>query len=324
MNFLSSMIETDAISNWLATNYALPEPILVSLIRSYTNDVYLVQSAEHKFVLKIYRLGWRNKAEIAYEVELLAYLDEKGLRVAKAVSARDGDLVKSIQTPGGVRLAVLFEHAPGKKPVAPFSNELYFAFGRAIGMFHRLSDEFCSVRQRKPMDLEYLIDMPLAVVRPYLNQRSGQWEKLLHLAHDVKARVTAMVEQGLDWGPIHFDATLDNLHVMDDGEIILFDFDSGGPGWRACDLQGWAVSMPERQEHYRFFLRGYQTAKPLSPLDLQAAPWLTIAYEIWTMKVEIENRLYATGQEHVENYLSEQIGYVERLYQYHLGRLNDS
>lgn len=314
------MNEPKAISNWLASNYAFPDPPIVTLIRAYTNDVYLVQAAEQKFVLKIYRMGWRNKEEIGYEVEMLAYLDEKGLRVAKTIPASGGELVTALPTSNGERYAVLYEHAPGSKPAEPFSNELYFQFGRAVGRFHLLSSEFCSTRQRMPIDLAYLIDAPLAVVRPYLDQRSESWETLLRIANDVKTRIAAMAEQELDWGPIHFDATLDNLHRTDDGEIILFDFDSGGPGWRASDLQGWAVALPERHEHHQSFLRGYQTAKPLAPLDLQAAPWLTIAYEIWTMKVEIENRLAALGQEHINNYLSDQLGFLDWLYQYHLAR----
>lgn len=313
------MIETDAISKWLASSYAFSDSPAVSLIRSYTNDVYLIQTQAQKFVLKIYRKGWRTKDEIGYEVELLAFLDEKELRVAKSVPARDGEMVKSIHSPGGERYAVLFEYVPGEKPVEPFSNELYFQFGRAIGRFHLLSDDFCSTHQRKPIDLAYLIDAPLTVVQPYLDLRSERWESLMRIANDVKTWIMALAGQGLDWGPIHFDATLDNLHVNDGGEIILFDFDSGGPGWRASDLQGWAVAMPERHEHHKFFLRGYQTEKPLAALDLLAAPWLTIAYEIWTMKVETENRLAALGQERVESYLIEQIGFVTSLY-YHLVR----
>lgn len=313
------MIETEEISKWLASKYALSPPPTVSIIRAYTNDVYLAQTHGQKYVLKIYREGWRTKDEIGYEVELLAYLDKNGLRVAKAVPAQGGELVQSVPTPHGERFAVLFEHAPGRKPVEPFTSELYFRFGRAVGRFHLLSGKFCSARQRSPIDLAYLIDAPLAVVRPYLDPQSERWETLLRIANDVKARISVMDQQGLNWGPIHFDATLDNLHVTDDGEIILFDFDSGGPGWRASDLQGWAAAMPERHAHHQSFLRGYQAANPLAALDLLAAPWLTIAYEIWSMKVEIENRLTAMGQEHVENYLSEQIGFLDRLYWHHLG-----
>ena len=100
---------------------------------------------------------------------------------------------------------------------------------------------------------------------------------------------------GLEWGPIHGDATLDNLHVTDDGQIILYDFDSGGPGWRASDLQGWAKNDTEYDGQMENVQEGYRSIRELKEVDLQAAPLLHLSWEIWGIKVDLEQRILKQG-----------------------------
>lgn len=52
---------------------------------------------------------------------------------------------------------------------------------------------------------------------------------LEQIAEKISRKFTEPFVRDLDWGPIHGDATLDNLHVTDDAQIVLYDFDLGAP-----------------------------------------------------------------------------------------------
>lgn len=280
--------------DWLQSEYGFLTSPEVSLIRSYTNDVYLVRQGEAKFVLKIYGLDWRTGDEIRYEIELLDHLSRAGLQVARAIGGTE-----PLPTPDS-RLAVLYEYAPGETPERPFSNDLYVRFGQAIARMHALSDDFAAHHPRRAIDLDYLIDEPLEFILPLLTRPN----EFMDAATQLRRRIADF--PALDWGPIHGDATLDNLHVTEAGEITLYDFDSGGPGWRASDLQGWAVHQPEAHERYDAFRTGYASARRLQEQDLRASPLVTAAWEVWSIKLELERRVLQRGHDEAMRYAEDQ------------------
>src|SRR5687768_14832857 len=75
------------LSERLAAGYDLPRSVTCELLRSYTNDVYAVQSRAGRFVLKVYGKGWRTASDIEYEVALLRHLSAKGLPAADPIAA---------------------------------------------------------------------------------------------------------------------------------------------------------------------------------------------------------------------------------------------
>jgi Ser/Thr protein kinase RdoA (MazF antagonist) len=293
--------------SWLQHQYGLTAPLEISLLRSYTNDVYLVVSLTEKYVLKIYGLSWRGEEEIQYEIHLLDHLNKEGLLIAKPIRGRNREVVKQVRTILGEQLAVLFDFAVGDKPEPPFSNRLYLLFGEAIGRMHEFSNNFTTVYHRENIDLEYLIDRPLRMVLPLLGDRFQDAAYLQRLGNRLKNRLSALNRKGLDWGPIHGDASLDNLHVVNDDQVILYDFDSGGPGWRASDLQGWAIGFPEYQEGYAAFLSGYRQVRLIKDQDIEASWFLTLAWDIWVMKIDLERRILKHGQDAIDQYITEKI-----------------
>jgi Ser/Thr protein kinase RdoA (MazF antagonist) len=299
----------DDIAEWAAASYGLARPVACELIRSYTNDVYAVQSPDGRFVLKVYGRGWRTGPEIGYEVDLTRHLAAGGLPIARPIAGTRGEFVKEMGAGDDRRHVVLFEYALGVKPEPPFTPQLYRAFGRSIARLHALSDGFVTEHPRRPLDLSPLIDEPLALVVPLLATEADR-KLLADAASRVKDKMAELAGEGLDWGPIHGDATLDNLHVTADGGVILYDLDSGGPGWRAADLQGWAAGLPEYRERWEAYLEGYSSMRPIQPADLLAAPYLILAWDIWGLKIDLEQRVLRQGAERTQAYLRERMTFI--------------
>jgi len=216
------------------------------------------------------------------------------------------DYVQDMSTVAGKRAAVLFEYVPGNKPTPPFSTVLYEKFGRAIARFHHAADRFLTSKPRQALNTTTLIDEPVLLAASLLsdiNERT--W--LNRYARHIKDHIVAYGVGELDWGPIHGDATLDNLHLTGQGTIVLFDFDSGGPGWRSADLQGWASINSDYKSYWNAFQRGYNQVRPLSDANRMAAPYLTAAWDIWGMKVDLERRIIQQGPARVQEYLANQL-----------------
>lgn len=292
------------LSDWLRATYGLSKNVQCRLLRAYTNDVYEVDDMSNKFVLKVYGIGWRTEGEILWEVDLINHLSESNVAVAPLVQAKDGSFLQTVDGIDG-RFAVLFEYAKGRKPKSPIDLALYRPFGRCIANLHLATDNFRSSHQRRKMDTAYLIDEAYAIAHPLL----GKTDKTFfsEFAEQLKASIKDFSNE-LDWGVCHGDATFDNLHITNEGQFILYDFDSGGYCWRACDLQGWAMFNDNNAKTKQAeFLKGYQEVRQLSQANVKAAPFLYEAFDVWGVKIDLQQRVLQKGKAITDKYLSEQM-----------------
>lgn len=293
----------ESLRRWVEREYDLGGPVSLTLFRSYTNDVFLVTTPDEQSVLKLYGAGWRSAEEIRYEIDLLVHLAATGIAVAGPIPGRDGETLRCAVLDGTARDAVCFTYAAGVKPTPPFTPELYYAEGRAAGAMHRACDDFAPAHRRTPLDLEHLLDRPAELVLPLIADPADVRFFTAFVAQ-VRATIHQLAAAGLDWGVCHGDLTLDNLHVTPDGGIVWYDFDSGGPGWRAIDLPGWAILDEAYGPLRDAFLRGYREVRPLSQADLDAMPFLAVALEIWGLEIDLRRRVLARGEEAVRTYLA--------------------
>jgi Ser/Thr protein kinase RdoA (MazF antagonist) len=298
----------------VAERYLCGAEVRCSLLRSYNNDVYLAVSGEQRLIVKLYGAGRRSEGELRYEVDLLEHLVAKGIAVARAVRAQDGTWVQHLPTSEGLRPILVFEVAPGAKPVPPRTPALYRAFGRAAAQMHAALADFASPHARLPLDTHLLIDRPLGILRPFLAGRAEDWAFVVDVAAQAKENILAFAAIGLDWGVCHGDLTLGNLHLTDDGQIVFFDFDDGGPGWRAQEFQGvYRFQQEANNGVWDAYRETYLTVRRLATADLAAIPSFALADHIWGMGVDASRRLPALIVEQRDALLTRQIARIKVL-----------
>lgn len=310
---IRSLLSPEAVAREISRAYAL-NPTVCVLQRSFTNDVYVVETITGPYVAKVYGPGWRTAADIAYEVALLDHLEANGVAVTTAAPRRDGQSVHSLLMPEGIRYCVLFTYVPGETPKEPFTTQLYHRFGHAAGKMHQAADGFVSRVSRFQLDLAYLIDGPLAAIRPYLLHRPDDWDYLTRLAERIRTRISALADHGLDWGPCHGDLTLDCFHLTSQGQLTFYDFDSGGPGWRALEFQGiYASALYNKSDVWEAFHAGYTEVRPLGAVDLDAIPWCVLLYAIWSMGWAVSEWARWSGRWRVDDaYWNEKLRWLLR------------
>jgi Ser/Thr protein kinase RdoA (MazF antagonist) len=277
-----------ALLDQVLPDYAIPAPTECKLLNLGLNDTYLVKgSGRERYILRVYRRGWRSLSDILYEMDVLDHLRERGVPVSVPLRRRDGGLLRSLAAPEGERYAALFSYAPGKEPTYDEALQAY-QYGRAVGAVHAATDTFTSRHRRFALDLEHLLWAPLRSVEPLLAHRPKDRAYLQRLSGQLRDRLAALPLRELDQGFCHGDFHGWNAGFAEDGTVTLYDFDCGGPGWRAYDVAvfRWCPRIWDRQDRlWPSFLRGYRELRELHDVDLRAIPLFIGVRHIWFMGV---------------------------------------
>ncbi len=136
---LETVFDGQSLSEVVLSGYDIgPVQECVLWARSL-NDTYLVQ-ADARYALRVYRHGWRDEDDIAYEVGALCHLRQHGCNVAGSVTDRLGRCWRVIKGAEGDRYVVVFSWAAGGMPMP--EGEYARAYGRAAARLHEASEGF--------------------------------------------------------------------------------------------------------------------------------------------------------------------------------------
>jgi Ser/Thr protein kinase RdoA (MazF antagonist) len=285
-----SLLSTAALASRVLGAYPLAEPVTCRLLYVGVNDTYLVDTGDDRYVLRVYRAGWRTRAEIEYELDLIAHLDREGIAVARPVARRDGALVQEVRAPEGVRQVVLFRYVAGVEP--GLGEEDGMLFGATLARIHAAAARFSSRHERAPVAFHGMLDRPLAAVAPAPARRPDLWADLLASSDRLRAALRAWPDGALSLGVLHGDYQPKNARLVErqDGEggprVTILDFDHCGPGWCAYDLAVYRHAALRREggeTAWRAFLRGYTGARALNEADLAAIPILDSVIRVQTL-----------------------------------------
>lgn len=304
------MSDTEMLVTGLWPDYPLTAPTACRLLHDGFNTHYLVTTPVGDYVLRVYRHGWRTDDDIAYECAVLAHLEARGVPVCGPIPRRDGTYQRTLATVDGPRVAALFQCAAGKAPDTS-SPAVLHTWGRTMAQIHQQTDGFTCPYQRFHLDLDHLIEQPLGVVLPLLAHRQADAAFLQHVARELHAGLAAQAE-GLEWGYCHGDFA-GNAHWGPDGALRVFDFDCGGPGWRAYDLAICRL-YSDIGGLWEVFCAGYEEIRPIAVATLAAIPWFLVVRQLWRIGLFATHWLRLTGSPANDTYFDQQLAILrERL-----------
>ncbi|HEY9290187.1 MAG TPA: phosphotransferase [Microlunatus sp.] len=272
-----SLPTVEAVISLVTDSYEL-RPTQASLVRSFANDVYKINTSAGSYALKIYGSGRFTVDEVRWEQQFARHLVAAGLPTAADVSLRNGDSVGSLDAPEGRRPFALTAWLPGDKPQPPWTETLYRSVGAALAQLHDAADSFNSRFPRQSVRTGSEPEQVLAV----LEDGSGRHELVQRTADAARTELDQLAGQGLRWGLRHGDPSLDNININGSGRVCFYDLDLAGPGWQIEDLVG-ALST----EFADPFLDGYVGVRPLPAVDLAALPWLRMLATIDNLKFHL-------------------------------------
>jgi Ser/Thr protein kinase RdoA (MazF antagonist) len=299
-SWLRSLPTAETVSALVGARYGLQARTCV-LLRSLVNDVYRIDTADRRYVLKLHRHDGWSVREVAWEQDLVAHVIGRGVACPAPVPMLDGSLCGELRAPEGTRPFALSEHVEGTKPQLPATDELYRDFGLLIGRFHAAGASFRSSQPRRVFDLTRVLDEPLQALMPHLG---GHTDRVTALA--VRAREQLGARE-ITWGIRHGDVTLDNIHRTERG-LVLHDFDLAGPGWLVADLTGVHATA-----HWHAFAAGYAAVRALP--DLSALPWLEVCALIGNLRFHLVEKPQYRGLESVaEGWADRDLARIDELH----------
>ena len=255
------------------------------------HDNYVLESETGKFILRIYRSDWRNPAEVYFELDLLDYLKHQNQSVAYPLLTYKKALSLSIESPEGERLAALFTYADGKGINQEISLDESERLGTSVAQMHEATLGFETSDQRKELNLDYLVDQSVILIKPFIN--TEQYELLRNTQELIHKNLSNLNPEVADFGICMGDVNQSNFHINEIGKITLFDFDQCGYGYRAFELGKYLSSLHKshfKKELMTAFLQGYETVRQLNKVEKQAIPYFEIASVIWVMSIRVTNK----------------------------------
>jgi Ser/Thr protein kinase RdoA (MazF antagonist) len=281
---LYSRLSAQAIEQLVLSHYELIHPVECIFFTSGVNDTYQVRTHSEPFALRLYRPRTRGREVVAPELAALLHLRKQGVPVAAPVARSDGELITQITVPEGSRCAALFEWVDGDEPryINPTHAQLY---GNAAARLHLAGDELPASLARSPLDADYLLEEPVANLRPWAAPFPLLAARFEALVERLRTRFEHTREQLSDWGFCHGDLHFGNAHVADN-RLQVYDFDFCGPGWRVYDLATyrWAARMRNvEQRAWTPFIEAYLQLRPVPAAELEAVPLFVLLRHIWLM-----------------------------------------
>lgn len=283
-----SVISPAALAELVRAEYPGTSPVTCQLLRRNINDTYLVtgMSGEGRAVLRVYRSKWRSAGEVAWELSFIEHV-ASSVPVSRPLPRRNGDLFGVLPASEGPRAFALFEWVEGRSPETDVLDA--GTYGAAAAALHAAADGFDQTGRGR-LDLNHLITEPLTLIRPLLQKAPELWQELEGIATKTHERLS-FVAHALEWGACHGDLHTANVRIDASGQVRLFDFDCGGPGWRAYDLAVYwwnqaanqGISADDAGAPWQAFLTAYQSRRRLSAVDVAAVPLFVLARAIWFM-----------------------------------------
>ena len=78
---IHSIPSSEALEQNVLCHYQIGKLQSCRLLKRGLNDTYLLETEQERYILRVYRYGWRTKAEIDFELELLYFLHKNNVAI---------------------------------------------------------------------------------------------------------------------------------------------------------------------------------------------------------------------------------------------------
>lgn len=275
-----TQVSDEALSAFLA-EYDLGDALAFKgIAEGVENSNYYLETAKGRFILTLFEKRV-NAADLPYFIGLKQHLAAKGYPCPEPVMGRDGAALRQLEG----RPALIVTFLDGLSPRRPDARQCR-ALGEALARMHLALADFTGQRDNA---------LGPASWRKMWAGRSAEADALQPgLAAEVdaclgKIQAARAFAGALPRGTIHADLFPDNAFFLGDSFTGAIDFYFACTDALAYDLavclNAWAFEEGNATDasrlEYNFskgaaLIAGYQSARPLSPAELEALPALCL------------------------------------------------
>lgn len=288
----NSTLSTEHLADFLQSEYKFGSKTNCKLLKTGISHTYLVSTGFEKYVFRIYSLNWRTKSEILEEVRLINLLKDNQVLVSYPIADSEGNYIKELNAPEGIRFGVLFSHARGSKALN-YSSEIHYKVGETIGKIHSLTENF--ELDRVTYTPEILLDNSFDYLKLFLDPEQEEMIYMAKLKESLKSELNNVDRSKVRFGAVHTDIWFDNMHFFGEDEVTIFDFDFCGNGMLCQDLgyyimQLYNLEKDETQFNLKLesFLRGYGSVSSFSEEEKRILPYISTAVYFFFLGIQCQ------------------------------------
>ena len=259
------------LSNW---EYDIEDPNFLKYYRISSNAVFRCKNQGNTFFLRFVAAEEKSKEKILAELEFLRYLRDSGYPAVGTILSKAGNELEVVNTPWGTYYAVAFKEVCGKQiDGVPFTDELIFGWGAALGKLHKLSSEYKPVNNKRN-DWKETMDWMEDILSDFPAEIAAKSE--LYMLKDYFSKLPTTKE---NFGLIHYDFEADNIFYDEISKTYNhIDFDDSMYHWYYMDIEQALDSLkedlPEDQieSSVNQFIKGYRSEYDISEDMLTILP----------------------------------------------------
>jgi Ser/Thr protein kinase RdoA (MazF antagonist) len=227
VSLLRPELVTEAATQWASIEEA-------TLLDDVTNFVYEFKSPHGRRILRLTHSSHHTEDEIIAELDWLNFLVQQGIPASCPLLSRNNRPTECYPVQNSYFVATAFEYAPGHfvdwDNPQEWNPALIQMLGRIMGRMHHVTKQYNPQHLKQKRSHWYEDDVlrnAIDYLPPDQRQAAIDLEKLL-------LRFSQITPTADDYGLIHDDVNPTNFHV-NDGQLILFDFDDCAYNWfRLC------------------------------------------------------------------------------------------
>ncbi|MEO5980385.1 MAG: phosphotransferase [Chryseolinea sp.] len=284
------------------------------------NHLYVVTTPTTKYVFRIYTMDWRTRSEISEEIRLLNHLKLNNIPVAFPIADNQGNFIQSFNAPEGERFGVLFSYAEGKK-ISALTPAACLNIGKAMASMHKLTKDF--ELSRTDYSGHTLLINSYQKSTKFYGTTSEEMLFVDKASKYLIGQYTKVKTDEVRHGVIHLDIWFDNMHINDDNQITLFDFDFCGNGWQCHDLAYFMVQLYNSRksdethtDNLKHFLKGYESVSKISQEEKRIIPFLAVSIWFFYLGVQCDRFDYWTNIYLTEDHLKRFISLIKKWMEY--------
>ena len=278
------------------------------------SDIYLVETHDRRYVLRVSHAHWRSKAEIEFELELLSFLHANYIPVAYPLRNEAGQLAIEIPALEGKRYASLFTYATGTVAVGDLNKVQAQKLGETLANLHKTAQNFQCHADRPHLTISYLLDDSLRDLSPFLGSSSRSY--MDEAIAQIKEQICDLPQKFPIWSVCWGDPHSGNVHFTENNEITLFDFDQCGYGWRSFDIAKFlqvTLQAGTSPNVRRAFLQGYQSVQSLHEIELRCLQPLIQAAQIWSWSISVKSAIVHNHSKLDDSYFHHRLEHFKML-----------
>jgi len=284
-----SLISSKALQEELIPLYSLPKESKVLFLYQGIHDTYLVQGSLSKFILRIYRAGWKTFEQVKAELQLLLFLKEQGLSVSYPIAATNAIFIHQINSPEGERYSVMFSYAQGEK-LTSLSVTQAFQFGKLIAHMHLITQSKKIKDLHRDYSINSILKNSLQITQTVLHAYPEALKKLAIINGIVKKKLTPLVIKELKTGICHGDPHFENIFIEPvANRVTIYDFDFSGNGYLLYDVGSFCFYERNSETNIKSFLEGYTQLMPLTNLELALVPYFKVLMRLFHLGARSKN-----------------------------------